>query len=48
MTELALDHDERHSLVRHLDSMGMAELVWREPPADTGCFGGAAQLLAGG
>jgi hypothetical protein len=30
MPELALDDDQRHALASHLDSMGVAELVWRE------------------
>jgi len=30
VAELALDDDERHALVRHLDGVGVAELVGRE------------------
>jgi hypothetical protein len=39
MPELALDHDLRHTLVRHLDRVRMPELVRREPTADPGCKG---------
>jgi hypothetical protein len=41
VSELALDHDQRYTLVRHFDGVGVAELVWREAPSDAGCFGGA-------
>ena len=37
MSELALDHDERDALVRHLDRVSVPELVRREPAPDTGC-----------
>jgi hypothetical protein len=40
VSELALDHDERDSLVRHLDGVGMAKLLRREPPPDARCGGG--------
>ena len=30
MTELALDHDERTALVRHLDCMSVTRLVGRD------------------
>jgi hypothetical protein len=40
MPELALDHDERHTLVGHLDRVRMAELMWRDPTPDPGCGGG--------
>ena len=33
--ELALDDDERDSFVRHLDGVGVPELVRRESSADT-------------
>jgi hypothetical protein len=46
MTELALDHDERDSFVRHLDCVGVPQLVWREPPSHPGCDGRMVQLLA--
>jgi hypothetical protein len=29
MSELALDHHERHALMGHLDGVGVPELVWR-------------------
>ena len=34
MTELALNHDQRDALVRHLDRVGVPQLVRREPPSD--------------
>jgi hypothetical protein len=34
MSELTLDHDERYTLVRHLDRVGVPQLVWREPAPD--------------
>lgn len=36
MPELALDHDQRDSLPGHLDRVGMAELVRREPTTHAG------------
>jgi hypothetical protein len=36
VTELALDDEERHAFVSHLNGMGMTELVRRETPAHTG------------
>jgi hypothetical protein len=48
MPELALDDDERHSLVRDLDGVGVAELVGCEAPADTCGCGRAAQLSTRG
>jgi hypothetical protein len=33
--ELALDNDQRHGLMRHLDSVRMAELMGGEPTAHT-------------
>jgi hypothetical protein len=36
VAELALDHDQRHTLARHLNRVRMAQLVWREPAANTG------------
>src|SRR5262249_16138548 len=42
--ELALDDYERNALVRHLDGVGVTELVRREPPANARGGGGAAQL----
>ena len=35
MPELALDHEQRHTLARHLDCMCMPQLVGREPAADS-------------
>ncbi|HET8586240.1 MAG TPA: hypothetical protein VFM74_00040 [Candidatus Limnocylindria bacterium] len=35
MPELALDDDERDTFVRHLDGMGVSELVRRESAAGT-------------
>ena len=45
MPELALDHDQRDSLVGHLDGVCVAELMGREPPPDTGSPGDLAELL---
>jgi hypothetical protein len=46
--ELTLDHDERDALVRHLDSVGVPQLVRRESPSDA-CGGSRmVQLLARG
>jgi hypothetical protein len=44
--KLTLDHDERSAFVRHLDRMGVAQLVWREPPSHTRRAGSMVQLLA--
>src|SRR6202008_5027964 len=46
MPELALDNDQRHALVRELDSMAMPQLMWGESASDAGRFGRAAQLFA--
>jgi hypothetical protein len=46
MTELALDHDQRDALVRHLHGVRVAELVGREPAADPGSDSGVVQLSA--
>ena len=46
MPKLTLDHDERNVFVRHLDRMGVPQLVWREPPSDTRRAGSMVQLLA--
>jgi hypothetical protein len=45
--QLALDHNQRHALMRHLNSVRMTKLMRREPSphARLGC--GAPQLLAG-
>ena len=47
--ELALDHDERHTFVRHLDRVGVSELVRREAPSDAGSDGDSVHVcLCGG
>ena len=48
MPELPLYHDERNAFVRHLDSVGMPQLVWREPASHTRRRGHMVQLLARG
>ena len=48
MAGLALDDDQRHALTRELDGMGVAQLVRREAPPDTGVDGGPVQVRAGG
>ena len=48
MTELALDDDERHALVGHLDRAGVTELVGREAPTHARGRGRAAQLSTRG
>jgi hypothetical protein len=35
VSELALDHEQRNSLARHLNRVGVPELVTREPPPHT-------------
>jgi hypothetical protein len=44
VAELALDHDQRYTFTRHLDRVGVPELVRREPPPYTSCGGGPAQV----
>lgn len=39
MPELALDDDQRNAFVRHLDGMGVPELVRREAAPDAGFSG---------
>jgi hypothetical protein len=34
VTELALDHKQRHTFTSHLDGVCVPELVWREASAD--------------
>jgi hypothetical protein len=46
MPELALDHDQRDPLARHLDRMRMPQLVWRESAPNTGRPGGVMELAA--
>jgi hypothetical protein len=48
MTQLALDQRQRDALVRHLDSMRMAELVGREAPRDPRLERDLVQLQPGG
>jgi hypothetical protein len=48
MPELALDDDQRHALVGHLDRVRVPELMGREPAPDSRCDGGPAQLSARG
>jgi hypothetical protein len=48
VAELALDHDQRHVLVRHLDRVCVAELVWREAASYTGRCCGPAKLRTRG
>jgi hypothetical protein len=47
VAELPLDHVQRNSLARHLDGVGMAQLVRREPTPHPGLGGETAQLRAG-
>ena len=44
--ELALDDDQRHALARHLNGMGMAQLVRREAPPHTGLVRHVRQVRA--
>ena len=46
VSELALDHYERHAFVRHLDGMSVPQLVGREATSHTGRGSGVMQLLA--
>jgi hypothetical protein len=48
MPELALDDRQRDPFVRHLDSVRVAELEWREATPPSRCGGGPAQLAARG
>ena len=48
MAELALDDDERHTFASHFNGVGVPELMWGEPSADTCCDCGAPQLGSGG
>ena len=47
VTELALDHDQRDAFARHLDGVGVPELVRREAAPHSCRGGGAPQLGAG-
>lgn len=46
MAELSLDDHDRDSFAGHLDRVGVAELVRREPAPDAGRPGGVSQLRA--
>ena len=46
IAELALDHDQRNALARHLDGVGVAQLVRREAPPHTGCDCGPAEIAS--
>jgi hypothetical protein len=48
VTELALDDDQRHALARHLDGMGVPELVRREASPHSCLAGDASELRARG
>jgi len=43
-SELALYHDQRYTFTRHLDRVGVPQLVRREPPPYTSCSGSPAQV----
>ena len=46
MAELALDDDQRHAFVGHLDCVGVSELVRREASPNAGGSGRMVELLA--
>jgi hypothetical protein len=46
VAELALDHNQRDTFVRHFDRMGVSQLMWGESPTDASCRGRVVQLLA--
>jgi hypothetical protein len=48
VAELSLDDDQRHPFARHLNGVGVPELMWREPSTHTCCGGGPAQVRPGG
>jgi hypothetical protein len=48
VAELALDHVERQALARHLDGVGVPELVRCEAAPDPGLDGELTQAAAGG
>src|ERR671910_3526087 len=48
VTELALDHDQRHTLTGHLNGVRVPELVRREASPYAGRAGDAPELGAGG
>ena len=47
MSELALDDDDGNAFVRHLDGVGVPQLVRCEPTSDTSDRSRSPQLLAG-
>ena len=47
VAELALDDDQRYALARHLDGVGVAQLVRREASPHAGLAGDVAQLARG-
>jgi hypothetical protein len=46
VAELSLDYDQRHPFTGHLDSMRVAQLVWRDPSSDTSSRSDSSQLSA--
>jgi hypothetical protein len=48
VSELAMDDDQRDTFARHLDGVGVAELVRRESSPDAGERRGVAQLFGCG
>lgn len=48
MSELALDHVERDAFASHLDRMGVAQLMRREPLANAGLVREPPQLCSHG
>ena len=46
MSELPLDDDERDALVRHLDGVGVPQLVWGEPAPDARAAAADATVCA--
>src|SRR5205807_8608614 len=48
VSELPLDHDQRDTFVRHLNRVGVSQLVWREPPSHACGCGRLMQLFASG
>jgi hypothetical protein len=46
--ELTLDHDERNALVRHLDGVGVPQLMRSETRPDASSNGRVMQLFAWG
>jgi hypothetical protein len=44
VAELALNDDQRHAFASHFDGVRVQELVRREAPAHTGCYGRPAQV----